>query len=330
MNTIKCRQCLQDFINLNRKKNQKYCNWNCFLSAARRTTHRVCAYCSKPFSINASSPKKYCSRNCFIEAAKKRYERICLFCNKVYLTEPHTLRKFCSHKCATDRTICEPPIKKEDLENRYFVLFQSLKEIAQSFKVSRPTVGKWLRYYSLPTLAKIDLALLKIVGGDWKYLLANKDLLVKLAINKLTDLYVAQNKHLREISKIVGVSTPTINNLLKTHGVNTSLHSLFGAPIATSSGCAVRSSYEYKVSEWLYQNKIPFEYEPRPFGNKKRSDFLINGTYVEIWGLDSPRYLENKSQKQKLYKKFNHKLIELYPQDFNSDTWKSKLSAALT
>ena len=39
------------------------------------------------------------------------------------------------------------------------------------------------------------------------------------------------------------------------------------------------------------------------------------GIYIEYWGMESKRYLENKKEKKELYKKYNLPLIEIEKED---------------
>lgn len=105
----------------------------------------------------------------------------------------------------------------------------------------------------------------------------------------------------------------------------------FGNRIECSDGHIVRSLYEMRVDEWLSARSIPYEYEPRtPFPGRFKSDFLVNGWYVEIWGLvGNEKYDRRKAIKTALYKAHSCALIDLYPWHFHQGTWESRLAIVL-
>lgn len=76
------------------------------------------------------------------------------------------------------------------------------------------------------------------------------------------------------------------------------------------------SMAEKSIDDYLYHNNIKHEKEPRyPEGNY-RGDFLINGIFVEYFGLVGDKEYDKKIKiKRKIAQKYNVQLIEIYPHD---------------
>lgn len=95
----------------------------------------------------------------------------------------------------------------------------------------------------------------------------------------------------------------------------------FDAGFRTQSGHWVRSRAEVIVADWLYNNNIMFAYEKRlPIVEEVYSDFYIREKkiYVEVWGLESTKYLERKAKKIALYKENGFTLLGLEDSDIEN------------
>lgn len=66
-----------------------------------------------------------------------------------------------------------------------------------------------------------------------------------------------------------------------------------------SDGHQARSLYEQRVDDWLSSHGLPHEIEPAyPWDRRYRADFLVNGTYIEVWGVtDNDAYTARKAMK---------------------------------
>lgn len=103
-------------------------------------------------------------------------------------------------------------------------------------------------------------------------------------------------------------------------------------------GIYVKSKDERTIADFLYENNIPFEYEPKgeyweynAQWNKLKvrsiyPDFFIKGpvnfhgthienVYIEYWGMNTPDYLDRKAYKLQIYKHYHSTLISVYPED---------------
>lgn len=95
----------------------------------------------------------------------------------------------------------------------------------------------------------------------------------------------------------------------------------FDAKFRTQSGHFVRSRGEVIVADWLYANDIMFAYEKRlPLVEEAYSDFYIKEKkiYIEVWGLESEKYIERKEKKIKMYKENGFNLIGLDDKDIEN------------
>lgn len=104
------------------------------------------------------------------------------------------------------------------------------------------------------------------------------------------------------------------------------------------SGDYVRSYGERTIADFLYDNNIPFEYEPEcnygiyeiDTGYTRTKliipDFFIKGpatfngrllqnVYIEFWGMENEEYNERKKNKFIVYKAHRCTLINIYPED---------------
>ncbi|MEW5924691.1 MAG: hypothetical protein AB1746_11950 [Candidatus Zixiibacteriota bacterium] len=94
-------------------------------------------------------------------------------------------------------------------------------------------------------------------------------------------------------------------------------HRRFEPKIATKSGINVRSKYEKKCADFLFENNIEFQYEPLILlaGKQYRPDFYLpsQNVFLEICGYNHmPFYVDRTSFKKQLYDKHNLKAIFIY------------------
>jgi hypothetical protein len=98
--------------------------------------------------------------------------------------------------------------------------------------------------------------------------------------------------------------------------------------IYCTDGHRVRSTNEKIIDNWLYQARICHAYESElPFKEaEKNCDFVVHisgkeDIYIEYWGMNTNEYEQNRERKKALYKKYNLRLIEIFPKDIkNLDT----------
>jgi hypothetical protein len=105
-----------------------------------------------------------------------------------------------------------------------------------------------------------------------------------------------------------------------------------GTQCLAKDGHVCLSLGEKTMDDFLYARGIPHEKEPHyPEGNL-RADFLVNGVFIEYFGLKGdPDYDARMWSKQRLCKKQDIRLISVYPSDLvSSKRLETKLLKALS
>lgn len=248
----------------------------------------------------------------------------------------------------------DPPPKSE-LESLYGSGL-STNEIAKRYGVSGVTVGNWFRKYNIACRPfnnqagwEPDPELLKrMYWQEWKtYEQIAAELGVdftavpywfdKFGIKKRTvwetrrgadwvppdtaavcHLYEAEELGMDAIGKMYNVGRGCIEGILANNGVSLRRS---GYPnvnrFVAMDGHNVKSSLEYQIDNWLYENGIEHEYEPRIGNTRYKADFLACQRYIEIWGItDNERYERKREKKMKEYVRLRLPLLSVYPRDF--------------
>jgi hypothetical protein len=137
---------------------------------------------------------------------------------------------------------------------------------------------------------------------------------------------------LTRIAKRHGVSASLIGELCREHGIEVRPGGWAGGRRWTcTDGHQARSDYERRVDDWLTSQSLAHEVEPPlPFDRRYRADFLVGGTYIEVWGvLNSSTYTARRQRKTRLYEEYGLPLVELPAWAFNRPTWHRRLATAL-
>lgn len=107
-----------------------------------------------------------------------------------------------------------------------------------------------------------------------------------------------------------------------TKPVSDNFREKFPATFRTKDGHWVRSRAEVIIDNALYDYKLAHAYERKlPIEEDLYSDFFIptENVYIEYWGMENdPKYLERKTIKLEIYKKYDFKLIELTDEDISN------------
>lgn len=99
----------------------------------------------------------------------------------------------------------------------------------------------------------------------------------------------------------------------------------YKAEYRCDNGVYVRSISELCIANWLYANRISFEYERaicvQNTGKKVHCDFYLpdKDVYIEFWGMQQDQQYEKYKQwKEKMYLEKGLRLISLYPSDLKN------------
>lgn len=130
-----------------------------------------------------------------------------------------------------------------------------------------------------------------------------------------------------EIARRCNLSYDAMYKVMKQSDIKLrTMYNLPYYPALARDGLMVRSSFEHKVCNWLLDHHVSHTHEPYILGSaaskrrQKRSDFLANGWYIEVWGLVGvPSYDARKFEKLALYRHLGLPLIEISAAAFGND-----------
>jgi len=99
----------------------------------------------------------------------------------------------------------------------------------------------------------------------------------------------------------------------------------YGYTCLAKDGHSCNSLAEAKIDDYLFENKINHEKEPRYPGTTWRADFKVGEVYIEYFGLTGNKKYDEKTKAKIEYANENSiDLISIYPND-TIDQWKQKL-----
>lgn len=213
----------------------------------------------------------------------------------------------------------KPPTKSQ-LNRMIHNQNMTYQEVADLYEVDLTAVPYWLDKYGLPRAQRLTFA--------EKY----ADPESQQTIKSLYD----NGYSLRRIANKYNVTKGVISKYLREIGSEIRNDGWDGGKrYECKDGHLVRSSYELRVDNWLYEHDIEHTYEPHlPFAPTFCADFLANGWYIEVWGVtNNTSYNERKTHKQELYARHNAPLIEIPVHAFytlHKGLWKRLLNQCLS
>lgn len=140
----------------------------------------------------------------------------------------------------------------------------------------------------------------------------------QISTDLIIELY-AQGLTTIEIGCKVGLSMNGVNWRLKRAGIPLRKNAYNSRKHVCNDGHVVRSALERVVDDWLHSHNIPHEVEPKcpwpPRTTKANcADFKVGDYFIELWGMPTKAFYRRKMEyKLEQYKKFNVKLIEIFP-----------------
>jgi len=295
---------------------------NCGSRLGKKKVHiKNCEKCGEEFKTY-NSRQKYCTDKC-----RQNVERTDI--TKDLLTDLYVNKRISSLKIAKMLNVAKPAIlrrlhkfniktrtsqeskhgigfkmpTKKELEELYINQFLTYDKICKIYDVDMTLIMLWLRKHNIPARTCSE----SMLGKEFK----------EPTKEELVDLYVTRGLNSRDIGEMYGIDGQGIVRRMKKFKIKIKNNS-FGNSSLLTNGIKVKSSYEKTFGDLLCKNNIKFSYEPQlSFNHRYHSDFLINNTYVEIWGVvGNKKYDERKNKKIQLYNSNGFKLISLYPKDF--------------
>lgn len=210
----------------------------------------------------------------------------------------------------------------EYLSDAIFEQHKSLRQIARDLHCDVGAIRYWLKEYNIP-LERL---------GYWQQRNAARGF-TKPDKDTLYNLYIVERMSTRNIADLYNVGSKIIERTLAEFDIPKRRGGWNPKPFICSDGHQVRSTYELRVDEWLFEHNLPHEYEPRlPFNKKSLSDFLVGETYIEVFGVvGSKIYEARKQRKLAQYQENGCSLIQINVSDFDSrrSAWSRKLCALL-
>ncbi|MHA2402241.1 MAG: hypothetical protein ACXADH_04555 [Candidatus Kariarchaeaceae archaeon] len=111
----------------------------------------------------------------------------------------------------------------------------------------------------------------------------------------------------------------------------------YGQPSLTQKGEVVRSKGEQLIANYLFQNRIAYQYESTIKGMLTDFYLLDHHIAIEYWGMvqakgdEGKKYRENMKYKMVKYQTFNIPLISLYPKELKrlDQVFPAKLNAII-
>ena len=162
------------------------------------------------------------------------------------------------------------------------------------------TITFWLRQYDISTPDR-----------QWSRL--DRNGFVFPDRDELEHLFLDKGLTVRELAIHYKCCRRFLSHYIQHLGLEIRPSGFQGRYYTCADGDIVRSSYERRVDNWLFEYEIPHQYEPfLPWGKRYRADFVALGYYIEVWGM--PRnsdYQKRKEYKVAMYHKYGLSLIEI-------------------
>lgn len=328
----------------------KYCSAQCKNEEQKKGRLVQCAYCRRRIYRSISQLKKpsktgkyFCNKSC--HCAWKNRKRNQTIKNTIKSVLRPLKLKVKKLKKKNHNLPSGKPTKKV-LYKLYWQNNLPQDKIGQIFKVSHTTIQRWLSYYKIPiksrtlscghnpnTLKNLELG--RTEKAAKKSAKSRTFYSREKLIEKIKDFVQSEGRIPTKNEFVRNSSYPdyvtyrdyfgTWNNAIKAAGYIPNERWFFGEKIYAKDGHSCNSISEVIIDNWLFTNHIPHKREYLyPEGNY-RCDFVVNGIFIEFFGLVnapkvSSKYNQIISKKRKLCKKFRIPLIELFEKDlYNLD-----------
>lgn len=212
-------------------------------------------------------------------------------------------------------------LSREELEPLVCEQHLNYKEIGAMFGVTVQAVHYWVKVYDLPR--------------PEYYQSHHTEKPILPTTEEFLQLYEGQKMPLHMIAKQYGITRDILTYFCKKQGIALR-HDGFngGHRFTCRDGHIVRSVYEQRVDDWLFEHNIEHVIEPLlPFDRRYRADFLANGWYIEIWGIRTNKaYVQRRLQKTSQYKEHGLPLLEIHEHHFDgrrNEPWARRLHIVL-
>lgn len=211
---------------------------------------------------------------------------------------------------------------KETLERLILIEHRSYDELAMMFNCDKTAIPYWLKEYGIYQ-----------PKDSWTSRNAKRHI-AEPTKQEFEALYIDQELSLDQIGKLHGATRVWAESRIRAFGIPIRPGGWKHKVFVAKDGHRVKSTYEKRVDDWLYEHGVLHEYEPlAPFNHKCHADFRVGDTYIEIWGVtDNEIYKERQAYKIEQYEILGINLISINHWDFAShrnELWKRKLRVFL-
>ena len=192
----------------------------------------------------------------------------------------------------------------DELRRLYWDEWLGYEEIGDILKVDFTTIPYWLKKFDIPRRSNWETRR----GKDWQ----------PPDVDTIIHLYEAENIGMTSIGEMLGVSKAYIEKILADQDIEIRRSGYPNVSHYTAKdGHKVKSGLEIQVDDWLSENNLNHQYEPQIPNTRYKADFLVNGVYIEIWGIQGhEKYDSKKQRKLDIYQSLNLPLISLYRKHF--------------
>ncbi|MEN6507049.1 MAG: hypothetical protein ABFD92_21140 [Planctomycetaceae bacterium] len=298
---------------------------------SRTATTAICEYCHQPYSLPQCKvgKQRYCSQSCRAKGSpppgipqpKEKIAKTCQYCGKEFFVHQYRAdtAKYCSRSCQRrshptyNRT---PDAIRAEIIIAYRAGANS-PQLATQYNCAITTVCQILKQAGVKCRPQMggSLHTPKARERQRQNMPRGKDHPnhKEVPIGEIVTKYLA-GVSTPKIASDYGVSAIFVARRLEAAGIERRRP---GYPhwCTCQDGHVAQSHLEQAIDDWLSGCGIAHELHPLcPWPGKNRADFLVNGTYIEVWGLEgNKRYDANRLKKLAKYREHNAPLIQIFP-----------------
>jgi len=233
---------------------------------------------------------------------------------------------------------------RETLYGLYWGKNLTQEEISQMFGVARFTIQKWFKYYkisikprakscghNLNTLKNLHLGRTKESqkkSAEARTIYSKEKIIEKIKEFVQNEGRIPSKNEFNENFLYPNHATcrdffGSWNNAIKAAGYEPNEQWFTSKGSRAQDGHICDSISEIIIDDWLFKNNISHKRMQSYPEGRYTCDFVINGIFVEFFGLADafsidPNYLKTMGKKRMLCRKHNISLIELYEKDLRN------------
>lgn len=207
---------------------------------------------------------------------------------------------------------------EDELRRLYEEERMSMQAIADHYGCSQSTVRNKLKGFGIELRGPSKTNLDRDADADMRY--REKEYLEKW--------HSEGGLSPRDIADKCDVSPSAVRYWMKKRDIRIESDALAAKSYETDRGEFVRSIPEREIANWLHSRGIDYTYEPDLEEVRMIPDFLVNGYYIEYWGMVTwDEYREQMEKKKQKYDEIGADRVDIYPED--RETISDKLNSII-